>query len=128
MRPITDRNRTMNSASNIAALTRNAAFALVEREERRAGSRMIAYENVASKIGASSSWLRKFLRDDASVSTIVFNILSQYESLCSRVELETENELAKIARLRGEIDAATPRALGALEGEGRTSAPRKANA
>lgn len=116
----------MGSAANIASLTRSAAHALIEREERKTGSRMAAYENVAATIGASSSWLRKFVSGEASIPIIGFNILSQYDRLCSRVELETENELAKISKLRGEINAATPRAIGALEGETRTEASRKA--
>lgn len=110
MQPIIDRKRAMTTA-DITALTRSAAATIVQRRERDSGSRMVAYEQVASMIGVSSSWLRKFIgrSPDAKPSLVTgFNILALYDRMCARVETEIEKERAQIAALRDEIDAATP--------------------
>lgn len=109
MQPFSDRKRAMTTA-DITALTRNAAATMVQRHERSAGSRMVAYEQVASMVGVSSSWLRKFVgrNPDAKPSLVTgFNILALYDRMCLRVESEIANERAKLAALRNEIHAAT---------------------
>lgn len=110
MLPISDQKRTMTTA-DITALTRSAAATMVQRRERDSGSRMVVYEQVASMIGVSSSWLRKFIgrSPDAKPSLVTgFNILALYDRMCARVESEINNERAKIDALRNEIHAATP--------------------
>lgn len=91
--------------STVVGLSRNAAEALVAREERRTGSRMSAYEAVARSIGTSAEWLRKFIQRTEGKEpklSIGFNILSLYCKLCDCVEQHRDNEL----ELKREIDAA----------------------
>lgn len=99
------------SAAALTSITRNALGALVEREERRTGSRMVAYEVVAQTIGASSSWVRAFLGKSEVVKepriTLFQNIRASYENLCSRVEQENRADELRLKLIKGEIDAVT---------------------
>lgn len=100
--------RKMSSAT-LASTTRTALSLLVEREARRVGSRTVAYEIVAQTIGVSSSWIRKFLSRNETVSepriTLFQNIRASYDALCNRVEQEHQAELQRIAALRSEMNA-----------------------
>lgn len=106
-----DRKSQMNSAANITNATRSALGLMVEWEERRAGSRDVAYEVVARSVGSSSSWIKKFLSRHTEVKepriTLFVNIREAYGIVCARVEQEQANELLKISKLKGELDAAT---------------------
>jgi len=96
--------------SSTAALTREAACYLVKQAEYKTGSRMAAYEMVASTVGTSASWLRKFLAGREAKEpgwTTGWNILDQYRRVCSRVEAEVELERTKRLALKGQIDAIT---------------------
>jgi hypothetical protein len=100
----------MSNAAITSALTRAAAFALVERAERHTGSRMAAYQMVASTVGTSPDWLRKFIKGREAKEpgwTAGWNILDQYNRICNRVEQENETERVKILALKEKIDAAT---------------------
>lgn len=102
------------TTADITALTRNAAATMVQRRERDSGSRMVAYEQVASMIGVSSSWLRKFIgrSPDAKPSLVTgFNILALYDRMCARIESEIDKERTLIASLKDEINAATPASM-----------------
>lgn len=120
----------MMDAVAMTALTRSAAAAWVDREAARTGSRTLGYEIVAQSIGASASWLRKFVTEHAEVKqppwTVGWNILSLYRRLCERVELETEIERAKARALRDEINAATQGFASVVAGSARTQAHRTA--
>jgi hypothetical protein len=100
--------RKMSSAT-LTSTTRTALSLLVEREARRVGSRTVAYEIVAQTIGVSSSWIRKFLSRNETVSepriTLFQNIRASYDALCNRVEQEHQAELQRIAALRSEMNA-----------------------
>lgn len=108
MSPIRGKRVPMNGA---ASITRSAAAALVEREERRTGSRMVAYEVVAQTIGSSASWVRAFLGKSEGVKepriTLFQNIRASYENLCSRVEQENRADELRLKLIKGEIDAVT---------------------
>lgn len=107
-----DRKRTMRSAAELTDLTRQMTAALVEREERRSGSRMFGYEAVAGMVGRSSSWVRKFIRrdPDAKPDFIVgLNIVQLYTTLCERTEHNNEQRHQRIAALQDEINAALAR-------------------
>jgi hypothetical protein len=97
------------NAGNLTDATRCALGVLIDREERRLGSRDLAYEIVAQTVGASSSWLKKFLGRHAEVKepriTLFLNIRQAYENLCTRVEQEHRLEEARIAALRKQLDA-----------------------
>lgn len=97
------------SAAALTSITRSALGALVEREERRTGSRTVAYEIVAQTIGSSSSWIRKFLAKSEEVKepriTLFQNIRANYENLCSRVEQENREDERRLMLIKGEIDA-----------------------
>jgi hypothetical protein len=104
------RKKTMSAAA-LTSITRSALGALVDREERRLGSRMVAYEIVAQTIGASSSWVRAFLGKSEAVKepriTLFQNIRASYENLCSRVEQENRADELRLKLIKGEIDAVT---------------------
>lgn len=99
------------SAAALNTITRSALGALVDREERRTGSRTVAYEIVAQSVGSSSSWVRKFLARSEEVKepriTLFQNIRASYENLCSRVEQENRNDEQRLRLIKGEIDAIT---------------------
>jgi hypothetical protein len=99
------------SAASLTDATRSALGALIAREERRVGSKEVALEIVARTIGASSSWLRKFLSPQSAVAepriTLFLNIRVAYENLCNRVEQEHRLEEARIAALKEVLDATT---------------------
>jgi len=102
MRPIFGKRSPMNGVANIS---RSAAAALVDREERRTGSRMVAYEIVAQTVGTSAEWLRKFLSSNGAKEprlTVGFNLIQVYRRVCERVEQAGDNE----RQLKDEIDAA----------------------
>ncbi len=98
------------SSAALTTATRSALGALVEREERRTGSRTVAYEIVGQTVGVSSSWIRKFLARSEEVKepriTLFQNIRASYETLCSRVEQENRNDELKLKLIRGDMDAA----------------------
>ena len=98
----------MMSAADMTALTRRAASALVDREEDSTRSRMLAWSNIASRVGASSSWLQKFVNDYAEVKeprwSVGWNILAQcYDRLCVRIETAADKQWAEEERLRMEL-------------------------
>lgn len=93
------------SPMNLAEISRSAAAALVDREERRTGSRMLAYEIVAQTVGTSSEWLRKFISsNEAKEPRIIlgFNLIQAYRRVCERVEQAGDRE----RKLKEEINAA----------------------
>jgi hypothetical protein len=57
----------------------------------------------------SASWIKKFLAKHSETKepriTLFLNIRAAYERMCERVEQEHQNELTKIAALRGELNA-----------------------
>ena len=116
----------MSPAASLTDATRSALGLMVKREERRTGSRDVAYEAVARTVGASSSWIRKFLSRSAEVKepriTLFLNIRSAYESVCACVEQEQSNELLRIEKLKRELNAVTAGFDRMVEGETRTEA------
>lgn len=99
----------MRTAADMTALTRSVAAAWIEREERRTGSRMVAYQVVAQSVGTSPSWLRKFIGNGPEAKepnwTVGWNILAAYRRVCERVELAAETERVKARALERQIDA-----------------------
>lgn len=117
------------STAALNSLTRSALGELVDREEQRVGSRMLAYSNVAKAVGSSSSWIRKFIAHSTEVKepriTLFQNIRVHYDNLCSRVEQENRDDERRLRLIKGEFDAfdqsVTSQALGqdqASMGEG----------
>jgi hypothetical protein len=103
-----DRESPAMSALALTDATRHALGHLLQKEQHRTGSREVAYETVAKKVGASSSWLKKFLSNHQEVKepriTLFLSIRDAYRDLCNRVEQEHANELAKLAALRGQLN------------------------
>ena len=99
------------SPAALSSMTRSMASELVRREERRVGSRTVAYEIVAQTVGISSSWLRKFVSERSEVKepriTLFQNIRVAYDNLCERVEQENRNDELRLRLLRDETNAAT---------------------
>jgi hypothetical protein len=110
-----------------ADFTREIASELVAIERRKTGSRMVAYEAVATAIGTSSGWLRKFIAGQEAKEpgwVMGWKILDQYSRICDRVEAEIETERTRTLALKGMIDAANQFANRALEGAKRTESSR----
>lgn len=118
------------SSVEFTTATKGALRALIEREAVRTGSRTLAYENIGRMIGASSSWIRKFLSGSEAVAeprmTLFQNIRVSYEQLCNRVEHEQKVELVRLAKLRREIDAVTEGITATAIAEMGTNAGREA--
>lgn len=119
----------MSSALDITDATRSALGLLVDREERRVGSRDVAFENIARLVGTSASWAKKFVGCSGEVKeprmTLFLNIRAAYENLCNRVEQEHQAELAKITLLKREIDAASEGFVEMVQDNARADLPRK---
>src|ERR1700761_2142223 len=102
MRPISRKRSPMTGA---AGMTRNAAAALIDREERRTGSRMVAYYTVGQMVGASAEWVRKYISTEEAAEprfTVGMNLIQVYRRVCERVEQAGDKERL----LKEEIDAA----------------------
>lgn len=89
---------------NVAEISRSATIALVRREERNTGSRMVAYDRVSQMVGMSSEWVRAFAagRLKEPGLTVGFNLMMIYRNVCERVEKAAEQERI----IREQIDAA----------------------
>ena len=100
----------MRTACQNTDLTRAVALALVKRAERQTDSKMAAYDSVAKAVGASGSWLRKFINGQEAKEpnwTTGWNIIEHYNRICDRVEAEIELERMKHQALKREIDEVT---------------------
>lgn len=97
------------SSAAFTSTTRTALGVLVEKEARRVGSRTVAYEYVAQRVGTSGSWIRKFLRESDEVKepriTLFLNIRAAYDQLCERVESDNRADEHKLRILRGDLNA-----------------------
>ncbi len=97
------------SSAAFTSTTRTALGVLVDKEARRVGSRTVAYEYVAQRVGTSASWIRKFLAESNEVKepriTLFLNIRAAYAQLCERVESDNRADELKLRILRGEINA-----------------------
>ena len=96
------------SATALTSATRSALGLMVDKEAHRAGSRTVAYDRVASTIGASSSWLKKFLADTGEVSEprihLFLRIKEAYISACERIEADNRGDEARLRDLRGRLN------------------------
>lgn len=97
------------SSVEFTATTKSVLRALIDREAVKSGSRTVAYEKVAKTIGASSSWVRKFLTYEDKVAepriTLFRNIAAYYNNVCERIEAENREDEHRLRQLRGKIDA-----------------------
>lgn len=96
------------SAAALTSTTRSALRVMVEKEARRVGSRTVAYEHVAQMIGASSSWVKKFIADTGEVSepriTLFQNIRDAYNNICERIEADNRADEQRWRALRGSLN------------------------
>lgn len=117
MRTKRAQGQSMFSSVDMLEKARPFASALVEHQERRTGSRMAAYEGVASWVGVSSSWLRKLLgRQPVDLGAHEYlNIVHAYRSLCERIEERAAHERQLATALRGQADEAIQSALGVVD-------------
>jgi len=100
------------SNADVMDYARDATGWLVRKETDRVGSKMLAYEAVASKVGKSPSWVRKLLsrNPDAKLDVPTWlNIRQHYEHLCERVEADAARLKVELHSLKDEIDAVDPR-------------------
>ena len=82
--------------------------ALVRLAQSGTGSKMTAYDAVGRRIGASGSWVRKFLgrQPVALEGHVLLNIGAAYARLCSSIEAAADAAEASNALLREELHAA----------------------
>lgn len=82
--------------------------ALVRLAQSGTGSKMTAYDAVGRRIGASGSWVRKFLgrQPVALDGHVLLNIGTAYARLCSSIEAAADAAEASNALLREELHAA----------------------
>lgn len=96
------------STVELTSTTKLALRTLIERESIRVGSRTVAFENVARMIGASSSWIRKFLAYEDAVAepriTLFENIRAAYNNICERIEADNRADEARWKALRGSLN------------------------
>lgn len=122
----------MSNAAQMTGLPRSTICAWVEREERRTGSRMVAYHNVAATVGTSAEWVRNFYKGSVKAKepgwTLGCNILDAYGRICSRLERAEQAEAEQAANLKRQIHEVAARTLEMVEGEARTPPPRKRTA
>ena len=122
-----DRISRMISSANVTEAARGALKGLVEREEIRVGSRELAYELIAQLIGASSSWVKKFLARHSEVKepriTLFLNIRLAYENACSRMEAENRLDEERAAALMGKLNAITAGFVEEMEEQTRHRTP-----
>ena len=104
----TDRNRAMLTASQARDETLPKLSALVRLAQTSMGSKMAAYDAVGRRIGASGSWVRKFIgRQDTGLDGhVLHNIRTAYERLCSNIEAAADAAEAANALLREDLHAA----------------------
>lgn len=100
------------SAVEFTTTTKTALRALIEREAHRVGSRTVAFENVARMVGASSSWIRKFLTYEDAVAepriSLFYNIREAYNTICERIEADNRADEARWQALRGSLNEIDP--------------------
>lgn len=104
-------DRKSNMSVCVTNATRSALIVMIEREEKRLGSREVAYGAVAKTVGASSSWVKKFVLKISEAKepriTLFMNIRAAYENVCNRVEQENRNDEMRLRLLKGEMNAVT---------------------
>jgi hypothetical protein len=108
----------MATAAEAADMTRAMAKALVRNEERRTGSRMLAYETAARLIGTSTSWVRKFVGDHGSKEpslSVGLRIVALYDRLIESIEADAERMRVETLQLRAEFNETLPGAMGLVE-------------
>lgn len=119
----------MSSTAELAGMPRSAISAWVEREERRTGSRMVAYQNIAATVGTSADWIRRFYTGHAAVKepgwTLGCNIIAGYTRICERYERAEQAELEQAANLKRKLNEAAARTLEVVEVSAGTSPTAK---
>lgn len=122
-------NNGKKNPMNVAEVSRSATIALVRREQRNTGSRMVAYERVSQMIGMSSEWVRAFTagRLKEPGLTVGFNLMMIYRNVCERVEQAAEQERiireqidAALASIGVMVEGAAAQASGSREDQERT--------
>lgn len=97
------RKSPMISSAQINGHTKLQATELFERAKRQTGSKMLAYERVASAIGVSPGWFRKYVKGYEAKepkASVYENIRANYEAFCNRVEQENKNDELRLHSLR----------------------------
>lgn len=98
----------MLTASQARDETLPKLSALVRLAQTSMGSKMAAYDAVGRRIGASGSWVRKFIgRQDTGLDGhVLHNIRAAYERLCTNIEAAADAAEATNALLREDLHAA----------------------
>ena len=100
----------MITSAQINGHTKLQATELFESAKRSTGSKMLAYAAVASAIGVSPGWFRKYVRGYEAKepkATVYENIRANYEAFCNRVEQENEKDELRLQALRRGPNART---------------------
>lgn len=83
------------------------AVELVDGEERRARSRMLAYDNLGRRIGRSATWIRRLIGGEAVglAQDTYEKLVDAYGRHCARLEQEAETARKRAEALRAQNDA-----------------------
>jgi transcriptional regulator with XRE-family HTH domain len=99
------------TSATMSSATKSALRLLLEHETKRLGSKGLGLEEVARSVGASTSWITKYLRYEDRVgeprAPLFDSIAKAYDQICNRFEQERDNERARLAAVRGQLHAAT---------------------
>lgn len=114
-----NRKMRMTSVALANETVRLMASRIFEREKGRTGSKMVAYDDAASEVGASASWLQKFLRGSPGVTLKLercLNIAAAYDRLCEAIAADQRRLLKEHEDLRRQWNALAVALLGMGQG------------
>ena len=91
------RTSAMRGVPSVVEQARLNTAELVRWEEYQSGSRMLAYDAVGTKIGASGSWVRKFVKGyGTGISLSVgMKIVAAYRDMCARIEADAKRRMER---------------------------------
>lgn len=92
---------------------------VVERERRRVGSKIRAYEIVSAAVGRSRSWVEKIIgrqQGPGLSHETMLAIVAKYNAICERLEADAEHDRRLAAALREHAHAAITGALDEAQG------------
>src|SRR4051794_73932 len=87
------------------------AGAIVKKLEPVCGSRMLAYEEIATAIGLSASWVRKFITVDGTPEprwSVGCALRRYYEDVCDELDRKADLERDQITEIMGRLHEADP--------------------
>lgn len=95
----------MISSAQINGHAKLEAGELFDNARKKSGSKMLAYAEIASAIGVSPGWFRKYINGYEAKepkATVYENIRAAYADFCNRVEQENREDEQRLQALRSD--------------------------